>query len=615
MVKDTLGKIFSWRARALSFKVAVQFKERGSYQQLSWQEFDKFVKEIAFGLAAVGLKPGFAVGILAPTSHRWVAADLSTICNGAFSVPLYPNSSLTDIEHILNDSEAKIVFVSGELLLNKLLQVKDRLSHLRNIIYMPPSTGKKLVAEITDGHDLAPGYLLDLAEIQERGKALCKTDPNLIEDRVTNSNPHDIATIIYTSGTTGIPKGVTITHDNIVSLLESLPPILPLYETDVYLSYLPLSHVFERVCGEFYWIYAGGTNAFAESIELLAKNLGEIEPSYLLAVPRVLDRIHAKVRSGIEGASGRSRQMIEWSINVGIEAIRLKAANKPIRPLLKTKVWLSERIVYRKLRDRIGKNLRFIVCGGAPATPAVLEFFNAIGIPTLEGYGLTETTAPTNVNRPNKIKVGTVGQAMPTVEMKLEEDGEILVRGRSVFTRYFKDQQATADAFVDGWFKTGDVGFVDQDGFLKITDRKKDIIVNSAGKNIAPQRIENLLRTIPEVSQVVVFGDKQKHLVALFTMEETSTIELAREKSWQFETFEQLCRNPELYRYLKKEISLRSGKLADYELVRNFMILDKELSIESGELTATLKVKRNVVAKKYAETINALYKNEMIAGS
>jgi long-chain acyl-CoA synthetase len=616
MAKVTLGKMFLDRAVLLGSKVAVQFKEgRGEYQSMSWQDFRVLAREIAFGLAAFGLTPRSAVGIFSPTSHLWVAADLGTILNGAFSVPLYPNSSIADVEHILNNSEALFVFVCGEQLLAKVLQVKGQLPHLKKVIYITPLSGGKSIDEIRQKNGLSADYLLSLTELRELGKPLAQKQPGLIDERVNNAKLEDIATIIYTSGTTGAPKGVPITHNNIVSLLVTLPAFLPLLETDVYLSYLPLSHVFERVCGEFYWLYRGGTNAFAESIENMAKNLAEIQPSYLLAVPRVLDRVYAKVKSGIDGASGRARTLIEWSIGVGAEALHLQAEDKPIRPALKIKLWLAEKLVFRKLRDRIGKNLRFIICGGAPATPTVLEFFNAIGIPTLEGYGLTETTAPTNCNRSNKIKLGTVGAVMDTVEMKIAEDGEILVRGESIFSGYFKDEEATKEAFADGWFKTGDIGHLDHDGYLKITDRKKDIIVNSAGKNVAPQRVENLIRTIPQISQIVVFGDKRKHLVGLITLDENGTVELARERGWQFETFEHLCDSRDLYQHLKKEIDLRSSKLAEYELVRNFSILKQDLSIDSGELTATLKVKRNVVAKKYHDRINSLYKDELVAGS
>jgi len=606
-----LGQMFLERAQALGDRPAVKYKERkGEYQAMSWRELRSFVEQIAYGLAALGIGPGSSVGIFSATSHLWIVADLATICNGALSVPLYPNSSISDVEHILNNSEAEAVFVSGEPLLAKLLEVKHLLGALKRIIYWTPLAGGKSVEEIREKNGLTPDQLMGLTELQGLGQALHDENPKLIHERAAKIKPDDIATVIYTSGTTGTPKGVAITHNNIVSLLVTLPKQLPLFVTDTYLSYLPLSHVFERVCGEYYWLYAGGCNAFAESIETMAKNLNEIKPTYLLAVPRVLDRIYAKVRSGIDGAGGRAKTMIDWAIGVGVEVLRLESESKPIRPTLKMKLWLAEKIVFRKLRERIGAQIRFIIVGGAPATGHVLEFFNAIGICTLEGYGLTETTAPTNVNRRGKIKIGSVGPVMETVEMKLAEDGEILVKGSSIFKGYYKDEKATRACFEDGWFKTGDIGVLDQDGYLRITDRKKDLIVNSSGKNIAPQRIESILRTIPGVSQAIVFGDQKKSLVALITLEEQAALELGREKGWNVESFDQLLETKELSSWLKKEITLRSCKLAEYEVVKNFAILKKDLAIDSGELTATLKVKRSVVAQKYKGQIDSLYKEE-----
>jgi long-chain acyl-CoA synthetase len=611
MAQVNLGQMFLARAQELADRTAIKYKEgKGEYQSMGWREFASFVEQLAFGLAALDIGPGSSVGIFSPTSHLWIVADLATICNGAFSVPLYPNSSVADVAHILNNSEAEAVFVSGEPLLAKVLEVKSQLGALRKIIYWTPLSGGKSVQEIREKNGLTVDQLIGLSELQALGQPLATENPNLISQRAKKVQPEDIATVIYTSGTTGTPKGVSISHQNIISLLVTLPKQLPLFVTDTYLSYLPLSHVFERVCGEYYWLYAGGVNAFAESIETMAKNLNEIKPTYLLAVPRVLDRIYAKVRSGIDGASGRAKQLIDWAIGVGVEVLRLQGEGKSIRPTLKMKHWLAEKLVFRKLRERIGPQIRFIIVGGAPATSHVLEFFNAIGICALEGYGLTETTAPTNVNRKGRIKTGTVGPVMDTVEMKLAEDGEILVRGSSIFKGYYKDEKATRECFEDGWFKTGDIGVMDQDGYLRITDRKKDLIINSSGKNIAPQRIEAILRTIPGVSQAIVFGDKRKSLVALITLEEQVALEIGREKGWNAETLEHLVEMKELSIWLKKEISLRSSKLAEYEVVKNFVVLKKDLAIDSGELTATLKVKRNVVAEKYKGHIDALYKDD-----
>jgi long-chain acyl-CoA synthetase len=327
----------------------------------------------------------------------------------------------------------------------------------------------------------------------------------------------------------------------------------------------------------------------------------------MVMVPRVLESIYTKVRNGISGASSRAKKLIDWAIAVGEEVVKLRAKKQPISSVLKFKYWLAERLVLSKLRARIGGRLRFIVCGGAPAPIPVLTFLNAIGIPVLEGYGLTETCAPTNVNRMAHIKPGTVGPSLSSVEIKIGDDGEILVRGASIFKGYFKDPQATNESFTDGWFATGDIGLIDDDGHLKITDRKKDLIVDAAGKNIAPQRIECILKTISPISQAIVFGDRTKHLVALLTLDEHKAMEIAGEQGWQYEKYTDLAISKEMYQYLKKEINSKRGELAEYECIKHFSVLDKDLSVDEGELTATLKIKRSVLKQKHADKIESLY--------
>jgi len=591
----------------------VRFKEgKGAFQHLSWKDFAVLVREFANGLAALGLERRSCVAIFAGNSHLWVAADFATISNGAISVPIYPTSSHSDIEYILENSSARFIFVQNDNLLKKILSVREHVPQLEKIIVLtvPPTdlmeTGQALGLTLEESTKL----LLSADQLREIGKQFASENPQLIEERINQTDEHDLATIIYTSGTTGTPKGAELTHANIFSVIADLCQVLPISQEDVYLSYLPMSHVFERVCGQYYWMHAGGEIAFAESIELMAKNLAEVEPSMMLVVPRVLDRIYGKVKSGIEGASGRRKKLIDWSIYVGKEAIRARSKGNDLSLGLRAKLWLAEKLVLQKLRQRIGAKLRLVVSGGAPATPHVIEFFNAIGITTLEGYGLTETAAPATVNLKGKVKIGSVGPSLPSVEIKIAEDGEVLLKGGSIFKGYYKNATATNDAFTDGWFKTGDIGTVDEDGYLRITDRKKDLIINAAGKNIAPQRIEAVLKTAPYVTQAVVFGDKQKSLVALLTLDEHAITEFAREKSWQFDQYQDLTQSAQLNQFLRKEIQLRSGQLADYEQVRRFAVLSEDLSVDAGELTATLKIKRNVIAKKYEPLIQSLYKEE-----
>ncbi|MBX9568142.1 MAG: AMP-dependent synthetase/ligase [Candidatus Obscuribacterales bacterium] len=607
---QSLAHLFVERIKTSQSSVAIRFKEaRAPYRDMTWEDLGRLVQEMAYGLVALGLEPAAKAAVMAPTSYQWVTSDLSILLAGGVSVPIYPTSSSSDIEHILNNSEAQIVFVHNEALLNRVLSVRQKISHVKKIVLLTPPAKGKSISELGVDSNL----LMGLEELLQLGRKLQQEKPTLIQERMDSNNREDLATVIYTSGTTGTPKGVMLTHDNILSVLVDMPEILPIGGEDTFLSFLPLSHVFERVCGEYYWIFTGATCAYAEGIEHVGKNMGEVQPTVMLVVPRILDKIYSKVNAGIQGASGRRRKLIEWSISVGKEVQRHKNGGKTIRQLLGAKFWLAEKLVLSKLRERIGARLRLIVSGGAPATAEVIEFFNAIGISVLEGYGLSETAAPTNVNRIHKNKFGTVGSKLKSVEMKLAEDGEVLFRGPTIFKGYYRSDDMTAEVFdADGWFHTGDIGTIDADGYLKITDRKKDLIVNSSGKNIAPQKIETILKTIPFVSQAIVFGDKRKTLVGLFTLDEQATIEYAREKNWAFKEFSDLIESDELKGTLRKEIDTRCKQLADYERVRNFAILPHELSVENGELTATLKIKRNVLKVKYKSLIESLYKEDSV---
>lgn len=615
-MQESIAALFVDRVGKSSDAVAVRFKEgKGPYRSMTWAEFGTLVEELSFGLACLGLEKGETAAIIANTSHHWVAADLAILTAGGVSVPIYPTSSSKDAEHILNNSGAKIAFVHNEALLKKVLSVREQVEGLQKVVLMTSPWRGKSLADLIASDRIPEGFVIGLEELQELGRTLKAEKPNLIVERIAEIKFDDLATIIYTSGTTGTPKGVMLQNSNVLTVIKDLPSLIPINETDTYLSFLPLSHVFERVCGEFFWLQNGAGMAFAEGIEHVGKNIQEVEPTMMLVVPRVMDKIHQKVMSGIKGASPRAQKLIAWALEVGKEVMRDRAAGREQRVGLKAKHWLAEKLVFKKLRERIGGKLRYIIAGGAPATMEVMEFFNAIGINVMEGYGLTETAAPTNVNPLAKNKVGTVGPPLPLVEMKIADDGEILFRGPTIFKGYFKDEEKSKEVFTDGWFHTGDIGEVDKDGFLRITDRKKDLIVNAAGKNIAPQKIEGVLRTVPLVSQAIVFGDKRKTLVALLILEEQPAMEFAHEKGWQVETFEELANLPQLKKYLKAEIAERSYQLADYEQVRNIAVLPRELSVESGELTATMKIKRNVLAKEYKDLVNSLYKDESLVGT
>ena len=597
-------------------RTAMLHKPKGqAYESISWSEMGLTVEKLAFGLASVGVDSGSKVAIFSQTSHFWVLADFATIFNGAVSVPIYPTSSLSDIEYISNNSEAEVIFVQNKRLLKKFDGLLSEIPCIKKLVLMEPVNADETTESIAEACGLPENMVMTFSDLLISGENLLKEEPNLLQYRWSNIESDDLATIIYTTGTTGAPKGVPLTHSNIISVVEDLRTMIPINEEDLYLSYLPLSHVFERICGEFYWMMDGGSCAYAEGIEYMARNMQETDPSMILVVPRVLDRIFSKVKNGIDGASPRARKLIEWGVGVGTEVVEKRAAKEEIGVGLNLKHKIAEKVVLGKLKDKLGKNLRLIVSGGAPATRQVLKFFNAVGISTLEGYGLTETAAPLSVNKPEMVKVGSVGCLLPSVKMKVDSDGELMVKGPTIFRGYYKNQEATTRAFSDGWFRTGDIGTVDSDNYVTITDRKKDIIVNAAGKNIAPQRIEAVIKSIPFINQAVVFGDKQKHLVALLTLDEMSAMDFSMESGWKYETINELLASHELNNHIRAEIKRLSRSLADYEQVKKFKILESELSVEAGELTATLKIKRNVVAANYAETIEALYNEKALVGA
>jgi long-chain acyl-CoA synthetase len=610
-VHQSLAALFLERVAKSSAGTAVVFKEgKEPYRSMTWGEFGVLAQNLAFGLASMGLEPGNTAAVMSATSYKWVAADLSILCNAAVSVPIYPTSASGDVQHILVNSEAKFLFVQDEKLLAKVLKVRADVPNLKKVILMEPLRKGKTLDEFASQSGIDRDFITDFPSVCEAGERFSAERPYLIQERVNGIKFGDLATIIYTSGTTGTPKGVMLLNSTILSVIYDLPGIIPINEDDEYLSFLPLSHVFERVCGEFYWLLNGAALAFAEGMEHLPKNMQEAQPTVMLVVPRLLEKIYTKVMNGVQGASPRAQRLIHWALGVGREVVWHKAQGKPIRIGLEAKNWVADKLVFRKMRERIGKRLRMVVSGGAPGTPEVMEFFNAIGIDVLEGYGLTETAAPTNVNRIEKNKVGTVGPTLPSVQMRVAEDGEVLFKGPTICPGYFKGPEMTKEVFTDGWFHSGDIGTVDKDGYLKITDRKKDLIVNSAGKNIAPQKIEAVLRTVPFVSQAVVFGDKKKTLVALLTLEEQAVMEFAKEHGWNYATYRELSQSRELKRYLKNEISERSHNLADYEQVRNLAVLPEDLTVESGELTATMKIKRNVLKQKYKDVVEGLYRED-----
>lgn len=543
---------------------------------------------------ALGLKEREKVALLSENRPEWTYADLAALSANAVDVPVYATNIPEQVEHILKDSGSRFIVVSTEQQLDKVREIKGNLPELETAIIMDPEG------------EHPEGWIRTFAEIRGLGEQ--RGDAEAYQKRLEEVKTEDLATLIYTSGTTGAPKGVMLTHDNFVSNVQGARGILPLSESDIALSFLPMSHSFERLAGYYTVMSAGGTIAFAESIDKVPDNIQEIRPTVMCSVPRLYEKMHARVLTTVESGTALKKKMFYWGLGVGSEVSKLIIAKKEVSGSLKLKYKIADRLVFEKLRARMGDRLRFFISGGAPLAREIAEFFHAAGILILEGYGLTETTPVISANRPDAYKLGSVGQPLSNVEVKIAPDGEILVRGPSVMKGYYNRPEETREVLSeDGWFATGDIGYLDQDNYLYITDRKKDIIVTAGGKNIAPQNIENLLKLNRFIEQVCLIGDKRKYLTALIVPSFPELEDFGKENGIPADDRAQLVNHPRIQRLFQEAVDEANAQLARYESIKRFTVLPVEFSQATGELTPTLKVKRKVVGVKYKDQIDRMY--------
>ncbi len=574
------------------------YKSEGRYQPLSTEEFGRRVRHLCLGLRDLGLQRGDKVVLLSENRPEWVIADHANLCLGAITVPIYTSLVPEQIKYIIDDSDAKAVFVSSEDLWKKVEAVKSSLSKVRHYITF---LGQ------------APEGVLTVDQVMGRGRKLEEKDPALFESLVNVVKPEDEASLIYTSGTTGLPKGVILTHSNFLSNVQTISTIVEFSDKDTVLSFLPLSHILERMV-TFTYIFKGCRIGYAESVETVGENLLEIRPNIMVSVPRVFEKIYAKVMDNVLSSSTLKKRIFYWALKVGKEYGRRKLNKETIPGGLQRKRNLAHKLVYSKIIEKTGGRVRFFVSGGAPLSKDIAEFFYALGLVILEGYGLTETSPVISVNTFENIRLGTVGKPIPGVDVKIAPDGEILTRGPHVMKGYYKKEAETREAFEGGWFHTGDIGHIDKDGFVVITDRKKDIIVTAGGKNIAPQPIENLLKTNPYISNAVVIGDRRRFVCALIVPNFEKLEKYARSSNVPFAGRAELVRNGLVVSFLKAEVDRATPNLAQYERVKKIALLDRDFEIEKGEMTPSLKVKRNIIEQKYKTLIDALYEEEKNSG-
>lgn len=591
---ETLAQVLLNTLRQYSRPDLMLVKKEGQYVPISTEEFGRNIRYFCLGLRELGLTRGNKIILLSENRPEWVMADLAILCLGAVTVPIYTSLLTEPIKYIIDDSDAKAVIVSNEEQWRKIEPIRPALSKVEHYITF---AGK------------APDGLLTFSAVQELGQKVEVSQPDLFEKLALAIQPEDEASLIYTSGTTGVPKGVILTHRNFVSNIKAVSEIIEFSDKDTVLSFLPLSHVLERMVS-FTYLYKGCQIAYAESVETVAQNLLEIRPHIMVSVPRVFEKIYARVMDTVLAGSALKKKIFSWALKVGKEYGRRKLNREPISKALERKRNLAHKLVFSKILEKTGGRVRFFVSGGAPLSKDIAEFFYALGLVILEGYGLTETSPVISVNTFENLKFGTVGKPIPGVEVKIDADGEILTRGPNVMKGYYKKEAETKEAFEGGWFHTGDIGRIDEDGFLVITDRKKDIIVTAGGKNVAPQPIENVLKTNPYISNAVVLGDRRRFVSALIVPNFEKLEDYARHAAIPFQNRSELIREPRIVNFLMAEVDRATPHLASFEKIKKIALLDRDFEIEKDEITPTLKVRRNIIEKRYKALIDSLYAEE-----
>ncbi len=587
--------MFRRTAQAYPQKTALRHKTESGWSTITYAEFAQRVRNLALGLMDLGVAHGARVALISENRPEWAVADLAILSIGAVNVPLYTTLTPAQVRYIVRDSESVVLIVSGKKQLEKALKIRAELPALRHLV-------------VIDAPEDLPEDVLTLEAVERRGAELPDGDAELTR-RSEAVHPDDLASIIYTSGTTGDPKGAMLTHDNFMSNAQSAAPLFQVQENDLFLSFLPLSHVFERLAGHYFPLLVGATIAYAESVFTVQSNMVEMQPTIMASVPRLYEALESRIRDGIAKQPDGKRRMAEWALKVGW-GYHSKRVRGETPGLISSLLYpLADRLVLAQLRQRItGGRLRYFISGGAPLPVTTAEYLTSMGLHLIEGYGLTETSPVICANLPKRTKLGTVGPPIPGVEVAIAEDGEILSRGPHIMRGYFGMPDATAQAInADGWFHTGDIGELDSEGYLKITGRKKDIIVLANGKNVAPQPIEAMVKASPYVANIVLFGDRQQQIVALVVPDLDHLRSWARKQDIPVKELEELVKLPQVKKLFKSEIDRLTEEVADFEKIRRFTLLTRDFSQERDEITPTLKIKRRVVAEHYAGEIAAMY--------
>ena len=564
----------------------------GEMRTTSWNDFYTDVRRVGKSLIALGVGKGDKADIVSYSNYRWVLTDVAMATIGSCAVGVYHSLLAKDIAYIVNQSDAVLVFAEDETQLAKMLEMRSDVPQIRNVILFS--------GEAPASND----WVMTYEDFLDLGAGI---SDEALEERIADVSSNDVATIVYTSGTTGIPRGAVLTHDNITFTAQSVWGSVESQDDDETLLFLPLAHVFARTC-VFTALLTGATTIFARGIETIAEDFKIGRPHWFPSVPRVYEKVHTKIISGAQAKGGLALKIFNWACGVGAQVSDLKVAKKPIPALLNLKYGLATKLVFSKVQEALGGRVRWCISGAAPLNAEIAKFFHGAGVLIVEGIGMTENTSFTNINRYDDYRFGWVGPTGPGIEQKIGDDGEVLYRGRNVMREYYKMPAETAETLTaDGWQHTGDLGEIDDVGFLKITGRKKDLIITAGGKNVAPAAIEGLIATSKYISQVCVVGDRQKYLTALITVDPDNIQAFAAERGIGAENLEELMKNDEVDGLIEGVVEEKNRELASFETIKKFRLVD-EFTIENDMLTPTMKVKRNVAMERYADRIEEMYK-------
>jgi long-chain acyl-CoA synthetase len=596
--RDTLPRYFWRKVAERGDKVAMREKDLGIWNSITWRQYGDNAKYAGLGFAALGVKRGEVVSIISEGNPQWLYADIGCQGIGGVTNGIYTTDSAKQVEYICNDSRTVIYIAENDEQLDKILEVRERCPSLRKIVVID-------MEGLADFHD---PMVISFDQLLDLGRAYDKSHPTFWDEQLALGRPDDLAILIYTSGTTGAPKGAMISHRNLVFQMENAGRLLEQVDTDEQLSFLPLCHIAERGFSLLWPIRSGSTVNFAESPETVPQNLQEVQPTVFFAVPRLWEKFYSGVAIRMKDATGLGKFAYKVAIGIGYQLAQCRLDRREPSLGLKIAFWLADQLVLRNIKRIIGiDRCKWLVTGAAPISPDLIKWYLALGKDMREVYGQTENVGLASSPMMNEIKLGTIGQAVPNTEMKISPEGEILLKGPHVFMGYLNNPTKTAETIVDGWLHTGDVGTVDNEGWFKITDRMKDIIITAGGKNITPSEIENQLKFSPYVSDAVVIGDRRAYLTCLIMIDHDNVVKFAQDLNVPFTNFASLCKAREVQELIWSEIEKVNKNFARVETIKKFRLIDQQLTAEDDELTPTMKLKRKFVNEKYKPLIEEMY--------